>query len=751
MPDARALLRRYRDESLLTEHARWEAVRAQITARRYEPPEGNARFIITLDGIPGAGKSTTQRWLQPALGAAYFSMARFAEARGVSADTRREHQLQTGKAHPVDAAFIAALAACDRRFIVLEKFPRSVIEAATMLEAAHRHGWRFEVLHLRLPGDCVALSTQRQIDRGPRHGRTPEPGYAQHRALVHLARATSGRETLRAHGVPIHAFDMTRPARENEAAIRQALGLDFAALPWHLPPLQTLERVSRRLGIAEAWVAGGSLYRPFWNGRFGPAQLPTDVDVAVNHEHEVAPLLQALEREAPQERWSLLCPSTRLRERYGLETNNAVEAKRHATFMHRAGLVRLHQGAIELQLPDGVEACLRGGVMALNAVLLDALNPAQRAQVLRRETHHLPRALSDYPGLTVAPETSKLLVGSEHWREHTPRPVGTAFKKLKAAVQQVVRSPRCRRALTPPELEVASEILEFHQRSELRAEAPPLPVKRLTAPGCFEALTRTADDAAFAEWFLKQVHHHRPAGGADPWLKSVLDLTLFKGALQTLSREQSALHQGWLLERHLAQSVLQLKTDALMERLSGEHERSWLLDLRMCMRLAMLFHDTGKLLGNRPRRHTQISARLFARFKPSWFPQRLLKLTQWLIRTHDLFGAFCQGLTNKTGHAAADYAVELSMRTSYPGALDSQAAREALLEAGLPLPHAAAITKELWLADVGSISTLRWLLPVAALVERLLLVRQAPTSFTGHERRSRFSTRADVAAPTAGR
>ncbi len=737
MIDALALLRRYRDDVLLTEHSRWEAVRARVAAQKYEAPDSDARFIITLDGIPGAGKSTTQRWLQPALGAAYFSMARFAEARGVSADARREHQLQTGTAHPVDAEFIEALAACDRRFIVLEKFPRSVIEATTLLEAVHRHGWRFEVLHLQLPGDCVALSTQRQIERGPRHGRMPEPEYAQHRALVHLSRATSGRETLRAHGVPIHAFDMTRPAHENEAAIRQALGFDFASLPWHLPPLETLERVARRLGIEAAWVAGGTLYRPFWNGRFGPLQRPTDVDVAVDHEHEVAPLLHALEQEAPEERWSLLCPSTRLRERYGLETRGAAEAKRYATFMHRTGLVRLHQGSVELHLPAGAEACLRSGVMALNPVLLDAVTPAQRAEVLRRETHHLPRALADYPGLTVAPETSKLLVGSEHWREHTPRKIGSVFKKLKAEVRHVVRPLRCRRALTPAELEVAREILEFHQRSELRPEPPPLPPRRSMREGGLESLARAADDAVFAEWFLEQAHHHRPAGGADPWLASVLNLTVFEGAIHSLSREQSALHQGWPLERHLAHSVLQLKTDALLERLSGD--RPWHLELRMCMRLAMLFHDTGKLLGKQPRRHPHISARLFARFKPAWFPVRLVKLTQWLIRTHDLFGAFCQGLTDKSGHAPADYAVELSNTTSYAGALDSQAARQALLEGGLPLAEAAAINKELWLADVGSIAALRWLLPVAALVERLLLVRPSWATFTGPERRTHFS------------
>ena len=138
----------------------------------------------------------------------------------------------------------------------------------------------------------------------------------------------------------------------------------------------------------------------------------------------------------------------------------------------------------------------------------------------------------------------------------------------------------------------------------------------------------------------------------------------------------------------------------------------------------MLFHDTGKLVGQRPRHHAEISARLFAQHRPRWFPERLLPLTQWLIRTHDLFGAFGRGLTEKRNHPAADYAIDLSLSTSYFGALDSQAVRRVLLEGGLPLAEATAINKQIWRADLGSIAALRWLLPVADLVERLLLAGQ---------------------------
>jgi hypothetical protein len=167
--DAAALLRRYAATELLAEHLAWEALRSALAPAPYRPPRDiHAKTLLVLDGIPGAGKSTTHRWLAPAIGGTFFSMARFAEARGVSSNERIQHQLAHRRPHPVDCAFLAALDACPARHTLIEKFPRSPVEAAALLTAAGERAWRIEVLHLDLPGDCVDLSIKRQIARGPR-------------------------------------------------------------------------------------------------------------------------------------------------------------------------------------------------------------------------------------------------------------------------------------------------------------------------------------------------------------------------------------------------------------------------------------------------------------------------------------------------------------------------------------------------------------------------------------------------------
>ncbi|HSI06889.1 MAG TPA: hypothetical protein VLC93_20535, partial [Myxococcota bacterium] len=261
MVDVPSLLRRYGATALLAEHLQWEALRLSVPRYESVRDNGQAKTIVILDGIPGAGKSTTRGWLAPALGAEFFSMARFAEGQGVTSHERLDHQRVRLRPHPVDVAFLDALAASSARYLMLEKFPRSPVEAAALLQRAHELGWTLEVLHLDLPGDSIELSVSRQLARGPRRGQLPEPEHARRRALAHTARATSARRLLRERGVPVHRFDMTRPAVDVRVAIRRSLHIDPAALRWHLPTLEVLEAVSGALGI-EAYLAGGTFYRP---------------------------------------------------------------------------------------------------------------------------------------------------------------------------------------------------------------------------------------------------------------------------------------------------------------------------------------------------------------------------------------------------------------------------------------------------------------------------------------------------------
>lgn len=376
--------------------------------------------------------------------------------------------------------------------VLIEKFGRTPIEALVLVERARKEGFALQVIHLGFPRgeNPVAASIRRQLARGLHHGRPVTRAEARQRALNHVAHA-SGRWTLRELRVPVCEVDCTRPLDENHARIREALGLKLARLPWDEAPLRELAQVAEALRI-EAWACAGHLYRPFWNGRFGPVQLPGDVDVAVHAQDDVAPLLDALGRAFPARRWSVMCPSARLWRQHGIATASLHEAKSHAKLAHKAGAVRWGDDCVEVRLSEdaGAERVLWSGEVALNERLVAAAPSDPRA----RDAAGVERALLSYPGLRVHPDTAVLLGGfAAAWR---PRAAPFCWKGLKQEVlaQVAERGPptRARRRFTSVESALAEQVLAFHRGSAARAEAPSR-VDRADWPEPLEALRRACE------------------------------------------------------------------------------------------------------------------------------------------------------------------------------------------------------------------------------------------------------------------
>ncbi len=248
----------------------------------------------------------------------------------------------------------------------------------------------------------------------------------------------------------------------------------------------------------------------------------------------------------------------------------------------------------------------------------------------------------------------------------------------------------------------------------------------------FDYCSKELDDDSYREWLLNQRRSRSPIGGKDRDLIGLIDYDKSEKMREVLEKrdskdfipkaekggaEQKVTHLGSPLKYHQETSSRLLETDSMIDFLSEHGMAEEAKDIRQVMRMAMFAHDLGKLFNiNTPGIHERIGAKLLRRVTPEWCNEKRLKLAEWIIRTHDVFGRLARGITEKT-----DETEGVQSSPSYIGALDPQTVREYLLESGLPLEVAARIHKKVWEADVSSVSTLRWVLPVADILESLVV------------------------------
>ena len=330
--------------------------------------------------------------------------------------------------------------------------------------------------------------------------------------------------------------------------------------------------------------------------------------------------------------------------------------------------------------------------------------------------------------------------------------------------------------LTPEERAFAEKVCDFYRHVDKTATAPfvperaPLPAplekarrdkirlrfgqavnpqerqealgKPIPAPAGFDSWLHYAvtelPDASFREWLLNQTRSRRPFGGKDPQIdmleKPPMDKVseAFSHAHQVLTEgEQKVTHQGLDLHQHLFQSTLQLATDEVIGRVRAEgHSEPFCNKLRSAMRVAMLHHDLGKLVDiSTPGLHESMGARIFRyAMKPVWVDEHMLRLAEWMIVQHDLFGRVARGITEKVGYKIQDPNFDPDDASSYEGAIVPGRARDKILainrktygEQPMSLETATAVIKEIWKADMGSVASLRWLLPVTDLLEQVV-------------------------------
>jgi len=613
--------------------------------------------VICLLGYPGAGKSTAARLIQRLFGASVLHVPSIVNGMvpaRVRTAARRWGKLIPGAEHP----YLSAVARDQNIIVVLDGFPRSVTQFRALRDHAHRFGWRVDFVNF---GCSPLRSFWYQLRRDARRTMTSlqRIPFKLARDLRHtppVLRAAS------AEGFPVHTIPSHLPPSVLEQRVRQILGYDLQALGWDRAMLRRL-----RCLAPDAWVTGGGhVYRPFFNGVYGPPSESWDVDIRVWGEERANQLQSLLQSRYGDMRWHVKGAERWAREETGRTISSVEEAFSCMALICLCAGVRWGDSEVEVAWGHSeAEADLWRGV----------LRPNPSGQVNFAEAK-ARKIASYYPGVCAPFIDHERMLVHDNWHA------------IQVAVRLVERGGRKESGpLSASERVLADRVLELMRALDRSSQAVPLPGPSPPPHGD----PWKAADQSFRAWVANQTRSRRPVGGRDTYLHHALSCQ--RGVPQKPS------HQGWALDLHVLHALFVVETDHVP-------------DYRRALRLAVLWHDVGKRENvQTPGAHPMRGAKLWRQTQLHRLPgltEQEDALVSCLIANHDVLGRLARGLWDE----------------GYRGALSPAAIRRRLATGPLPLRQMAALAKEIWRADVGSIPACRWLLPLANELEQLILAEE---------------------------
>lgn len=615
------------------------------------------KTVICLMGYAGSGKSTLGRFLAQATGAPFLHLPKV--VGHLTPERVRRTASLWGRLFPgAERPFLDYVAAVEDDTVILDGFLRDLRRLRLLGSYARQRGWRVIVIHCAVSPLTALL---RQLRRDWRKGldavwRIP---WKLSRDILRIPAVLA---EVRCQGLPFHAVRADRSAQEVEDQVRRCLGLDLQDLPWDRRVLRWLAELA-----PDAWVTGGgNIYKPFFNGVYGPPSEPWDVDIRVWGAERAAALQADLERRHPQVRWHVKDARTWAKEATGRDIDRVEEACHLMSLVCACAGVRWRDGHVEVYWghPEA-EADLRRGLLRPNLGGQVGFAPDKARKIARY-----------YPGVLAT------FIG------HDRVPVCRSLGEVTRAVRAGERGGRRQwgPCLSPPEQDLARAVLRLRASLETAPQAVPMPEPGPVDP---RADPWTASDGVFRNWVANQTRSRRPVGGRDPYLQHALDCQSGIG--------QKPSHQGWALDLHVIHVLLTLETDALPR-------------YRRALRIAALWHDIGKRENVfTPGAHALRGAKLWKQCQATPLPGLDADeeaLISALIVAHDVFGRLERGLWDE----------------AYTGGMDPSAVRAQLGRGPLPLPGMVRLAKELWKADVGAIPVYRWLRHLADPLEQLVLI-----------------------------
>lgn len=727
------------------------AQQTHILSRSSHPQE-----VILLTGRSGVGKGVQGEVLSRFLGAPVHHLGKYVRTLDLPADlrTRYEQARARGDLLPdVTEQFLSEVSLDQSSTIILDGFPRDPTQSRALLERATQCGWRLRLLVLDFPEDAEQRSITRQISRyAETHGAPPSPEAM--RQIIAKAKRYEQFEApaisaLEDAGIPTHRIsESLRSAEEVSCAVFDSLNLGWDSLKWDRERLGIVKNAMIRCGLSQVFVVSGLFYRPFWDNRFGPPQPSIDVDVVCRTTVEERLLGPFLREEYPTMRWATANIEESSRKSYGTEATDFLTWRSRNPLRWRQGGLEITKSGFSVVATPAALADLRAGVLRIDETRLAEMDMRRRDEAVLEGSARAARSLTDYPRLKVhgihgqnidvtTEVPRRQPVSSRRcgvWRWNTgiasgaeQNALASFYQVRNALVEQVTPILVPARGSLPGILGVRQLFKEQGHRADLAAA----PINPPSGYGSWlHYIASETPDAQFREWLINQSRSRTPFGGADPLVRMVLTQDFLPSALRHrieaagwVFGRQTLSHQGILLPKHLLWSAVCLETDALVRTADAKAAAPQnLRALRMSLRVGMLCHDVGKLLGAEvtliPGCHESAGMSVWRRYLcPAWLDKQSASIVCWCIQNHSLLGRLCRALESMQDPSC----LALKAFPDFPGAVDPAFVREQLSKLPLPFEDALNVCIAVQKADLASIPSLRYLVPI--IDEAAMIVR----------------------------
>ncbi|MDO8649170.1 MAG: hypothetical protein Q7R81_05305 [Candidatus Peregrinibacteria bacterium] len=743
--------------------------------------DATRRQVIAVLGFPGVGKSTQILDLCRHFKTRPFHYPRFTRDLSLSEYERSRVEGQRQKGELITGyreQFLDAAFAVKNDRIILDGFPRSVEDTDALLNRVRQSESDLRVIYCSFTrGHEVMDSLERQLVRHQErnHGNLPEKVEVQRyikkleRTVQHDLRALL---TLQQNSTHISALNVAdhSPSHVN-AAIHDALETDLSSLPWLETSLAQVEECLSMAHIKSAIASCGLFYKPFFNDKYGPPSLPIDIHVGVETKKDSVALAQIFRSTFPGIRLKARClPQLFQKMHHTPPSTQLVEVQTTGPYVWMQGGILLENGSRKLVASSQCLADLRAGVLRVDEPFLSTLDANLQEELLNLACVRAWKLLEAYPALrlegalknkftghaipkrylqgssmvqALSKEAEHRHGGKLHWQKGILPEESERAQKARSILLGL--SKKGEPMPIPPEVRLPGVLgdlqdrkLKYKDASDSSDSIPETHTAMIPPPegyaSWFAYMACEATDEQWREWLINQIKSKKPFCGSDPFIQKVMYLDFLDEIQEELHRNpmnsegnQKLTHQGVPLQRHMIWSAICLETEPTCAKLQAEENinEQHICDVRSGMRVGMLVHDIGKLLDDSsietPGVHQELGAKVWLKICPQWMHNRASAVTQWCIKYHDLPGRLARGLIEKEENTDDVGAVP-----SYKGAYDPSACREALATLS-ELPKAAHMIfcRDVWRADVGSVPSLRYLLPAA---DSLIAVIQSKPS-----------------------